>query len=179
MIRFCVRAAALSVGLALYGCSPGEPARVPPAPPVYTPEDAALFNDLFRPELFGYPGVTPPEQDRLLPDRVAEAHTVVPVRVVTVSLDGDTRTRNYSVVVSPTEAPLRGEPLAGSVTLTVAANSPIFSWLGSAARGWVGTRLLLFLRMYQDGPHFHGSVDDLAVRAAVLRARIPSKAAAH
>jgi hypothetical protein len=157
----------------LGGASCGsKPPPLAPTRPTYTPEDAALFNDLFRPELFGFPGILPPEADRLLEERVARATTVVPAKVVTVTLEGDGEHKSYSVVVEPAEACLAGRPLADSVTLTVAANSPIFGWVEGAARGFVGTRLMLFVRIYEDGPHFHGSVDTLAVRQAIAQARI-------
>lgn len=161
--------------LLVTACGGGKP-QPPVAIPVYTPEDAALFNDLFRPELFGYPAIAPPEADTLLPDRVVRASAVVPVRVVTVTLERGSHAReSYSVVVAPTEASLAGEPLTTPLTLRVAANSPIFGWVADAARQFVGTRLLLFVRHYQDGPHFHGSLDTPAVREAVLRARIPPR----
>lgn len=155
----------------IVSCGGGaKPAHAPVVLPTYTPEEAALFNDLFRPELFGYPGVTPPEADTLLDERVARSLSVVPAKVVTVTLDS--ARRNYSVVVQPTEAPLAGRPLSDPVTLSVAANSPIFGWVEDAANAFVGTRLLLFVKMFLDGPHFHGSLDTPAVREAVVRARI-------
>ncbi|HEY8945369.1 MAG TPA: hypothetical protein VIM73_13955 [Polyangiaceae bacterium] len=156
------------------GCGAAPP---PPAvaKPVYTPEEAALFNDLFRPELFGSPSFSAPESDGLLPDRVIASDSVVAARVVTVTREGAASRQSYSVVVMPLGPPIAGGPLSDSVTLTVAANSPAFAWLEAGARRWVGSRLLLFLRHYQDGPHFHGAPDTPDVRAAVLRARMPSR----
>jgi hypothetical protein len=169
----------LGLVICLFALAMGCGSKGPPASnlalPMYTPEDSALFNDLFRPELFGFPGVLAPEADQLLDERVAHASSVVPAKVVTVTLEGDGERKSYSVVVQPAEAALAGRPITDSVTLTVAANSPIFGWVEGAAQGFVGTRLLLFLRLYEDGPHFHGSVDTLAVRAAVARARIPGR----
>jgi hypothetical protein len=167
-----LRRVALVLALANVGCGGSVP-RSAPVAPLYTPEDAALFNDLFRPELFGYPAIAPPESDTLLPDRVARATSVVPARVVTVTREGDGETReSYGVVVRPIGAPLAGTPLPGPVTLTVAANSPIFGWLEGGARPFVGTELLLFVHVYRDGPHFHGTLNVPAVRDAVVRARL-------
>lgn len=170
----CAKALAMFFALqTLLACASTPPAIRTPTP-VYSPEDAALFNDLFRPELFGHPGFSPPELDGLLPERVAAADAVVPVRVVTVTFDGDGERQNYSVVVAPSEAALAGQLDLESVTLRIAGNSPVFPWVEGASRKWVGTQLLLFLKHFHDGPHFHGAPDTPGVRAAVLRARMPN-----
>lgn len=155
------------------GCSEKKPALAPVQAPPYTGEQAALFSDMFRPELFGMDGAQPPERDALLPDRAQRADYIAPVRVVTVSRQSSSDGRSYTVVVEPTGAPLRGSIGQSSLALAVADGSPTFAWLEIAGARWVGTRLLLFVRYYQDGPHFFGTVDTAVLRAAADAPRQP------
>jgi hypothetical protein len=140
--------------------------------PSYGGEQAALFNDLFRPELFGIDGAEPPEADGLLGERLKLSDTLVPVRVVTINRETRGEIRNYTIVVQPTAEALRGEPVKGAITLTVADRSPAFAWLDGTGEKWVGTRLLLLLRNYEDGPHFYGTVDSAPVREALARVKL-------
>lgn len=156
------------LGVFELGCSNEKPVPAAPLPP-YSGEQAALFSDMFRPELFGIEGAQPPEADALLQDRAQRSDYIAPVRVVTVSRQSNSDFRGYTVVVEPTAAPLRGSIGQSSLALAVADGSPTFAWLEIAGSRWVGTRLLLFLRNYQDGPHFFGTVDIPAVREAADR----------
>jgi hypothetical protein len=161
---------AVAVG-GLFGC--GSRAKgPPPALPAYGGEQAALFSDLFRPELFRMDGATPPEDDGLLGERWQRADSVLPVRVVTMNRETRGEVKNYTVVVQPTAETLRGQAVPGAVTLTVADRSPAFAWLDIIGDKWVGTRLLLFLRYYEDGPHFYGTVDSAPVRMALSRVKL-------
>jgi len=144
----------------------------PPALPAYGGEQAALFSDLFRPELFHIDGATPPEEEGLLAERWQRADSVVPVRVVTTNRETRGEVSAYTVVVEPTADRLRGRPVPGAVTLNVADRSPAFAWLDGIGEKWVGTRLLLFLRYYEDGPHFYGTVDSAPVRMALSRVKL-------
>jgi hypothetical protein len=149
------------------GCASKKPRVEAPSPPTYGGEQAALFSDLFRPELFGIDQASPPEKDTLLADRARSADFVGPVRVTTVTRETRGVNRNYTVVVEATGAPVRGTPRADALALTVYDGSPAFAWLEGIGDKWVGTRLLLVLRYYADGPHFFGTVDTPAVRAAL------------
>jgi hypothetical protein len=162
------------LALSLLGCRSAPPPPAVAPKPVYTPEEAALFNDLFRPELFGNPSFAPSETDGLLPERATTADSIFVARVVTITLDeGKDGQQSYSIVVVPAgPAALAGRTITESVSLTVPGNSPAFAWLQSAPRNWVGSRVLLFLRFYEDGPHFHAAPDTSDVRAAVLRAKV-------
>lgn len=149
--------------------------RQPPAQrplPQYGGEQAALFSDLFRPELFGIDGSTAPEEDGLLVERTQRADSVLPVRVITVNRETRADVRNYTIVVQPAGATIRGKAVTAPVTLNVADRSPAFAWLDGVGSKWVGTRLMLFLRHYADGPHFYGSVDSPAVRMAIASVKI-------
>jgi hypothetical protein len=168
---FLTRRAVLVTLLGGLGC--GSRSSGPPTVlPAYGGEQAALFSDLFRPELFGIEGATPPENEGLLPERWLRADSVLPVRIVTTNRETRGEVRNYTVVAEPTADTLRGRPMTGAVTLTVADRSPAFAWLDGTGDKWVGTRLLLFLRYYEDGPHFYGTVDNAAVRAALARVKL-------
>lgn len=162
---------ALALSTGSLGCG-GASARPKPVLPSYGGEQAALFSDLFRPELFGIEGATPPEADGLLGERLQAADTLIPVRVVTISRETRGEVRNYTIVVQPTAAALRGEPINGAITLNVADRSPAFAWLDGMGEKWVGTRLLLLLRYYEDGPHFYGTVDSAPVREALARVKL-------
>jgi len=143
------------------------------APPAYTAEEATLFNDLFRPELFGIESFgEPPEHDRLLSDRVARAEWVVAARVVTVTREAESAGAAYSVVLEPIAAPLVGPPSGGRLALTVRAGSPAHAWIDASRDACIGIRALVFVRTYADGSHFYATVDSPAVRDAVIRARI-------
>lgn len=170
--RTLTRCAVVVALLGSAGCGGSRAATPPPALPVYAGEQAALFSDLFRPELFGIEGAAPPENDGLLAERWHQADSVLPVRVVTTSRETRGEVRNYTVVAQPTAEPLRGRPVPGNVTLNVADRSPAFAWLDGMREKWVGTRLLLFLRYYEDGPHFYGTVDNRAVRDALVRVKL-------
>jgi hypothetical protein len=152
------------------GCGSSSPP--PPVLPSYGGEQAALFSDLFRPELFGIEGATPPENEGLLSERWQRADSVIPARVVTINRETRGEVRNYTVVAQPLADALRGRTVSGAVTLNVADRSPAFAWLDIMGEKWVGTRLLLFLRYYADGPHFYGTVDSAAVRTALARVKL-------
>jgi len=166
------------VALALaFGCRARavESAEAPKA--AYDPEEATLFNDFFRPELFGLEAAeTAPESDRLLYDRVARADVVVAARIVTVTREADDREPSYSIVLQPTASPLVGRPNDVPPVLKVRARSAAYAWIDANRDACVGIRALIFARNYEDGLHFHGSIDNPAVRDAVIRARIePSR----
>jgi hypothetical protein len=140
---------------------------IEPAVPSYGGEQAALFSDLFRPELFGIDPASAAENDTLLVDRGRHADFVGPVRVRTMTRETRGAARNYTIEVEATGAPMRGTPRADAVALTVVEGSPAFAWLEGVGDKWVGTRLLLLLRYYEDGPHFFGTTDTPQVRAAL------------
>lgn len=155
------------------GC--GAPSAAAPAvvKPAYSPEEATLFNDSFRPEVFGLEaGEVTPENDGLLPDRVARADLVVAARVVTVTREADRLEPAYSIVVQPTASPLKGPASDGSLLLKIRAQSPAYAWIDVNRDACVGIRALIFVRQYSDGVHFHATIDNPAVRDAVIRARI-------
>jgi hypothetical protein len=139
----------------------------------YTRKDAALFDDRFRPELFGVEHtVEPPERDRRLAERTIYADTVARAKVVTVTRGGAMNGSSYTIVVRPEGKPLSGKQLPGSVTLIVPQSSPTFAWLEAAGQGWVGTRLVFFARAFADGLHYHATTDAEPVRKAIERAAV-------
>lgn len=166
----------LSTVLPLLSCWLLSCASAPPpvarSSPAYDPEEAVVFNDLFRPELFGmHLSSEGPEQDPLLGERTAFADSVFVARVVTINEEVERGNKRLSVVVRASEPQLAGAPVPEAITLRVAGNTPAFLYLQGAARRWVGSSLVIFLRRYRDGPHFHGTVDSPAVRRAIAAAR--------
>jgi hypothetical protein len=138
--------------------------------PSYDAEQATLFGDVFRPELFGFGGGHTNSADGLLRERASRADSVVVARVVTINRETRGEERGYSVVLEPAGTALVGSTRAGPLTFSIASNSPVFGWLEGAGTRWVGTRMLLFLREFQDGMHFFGSSDTPEIRATIAAA---------
>ncbi|HET9931256.1 MAG TPA: hypothetical protein VFQ35_11235 [Polyangiaceae bacterium] len=138
--------------------------------PEYDAEQATLFGDVFRPELFGLGSERSVGVDGLLRDRATVADTVVAARVVTVSRETRGAARGYSVVLAPTENALVGPTPSGQLTFEIVETSPVFGWLEGASGAWGGTRMLLFLRQFRDGTHFFGCADTEDVRTVVASA---------
>ena len=163
-------------------CGPPEgPAAMPAAEglPPYTPAEAALFDDAFDPAVFGIElDGRPPERSRKLPDRTRRADSVVPVRVATVTRD--TGRRNdagvYQLTFVPTGPPLGGSELSEPLQVVVGAQSPSFPLLQRNDSRFVATRVILFVRRYNEGGHlavhWHGAPDTPEVRSAAERARL-------
>jgi hypothetical protein len=135
---------------------------------LYSREDARLFDDLFRPELFGVEHtIEPPERDPRLQERTAFADSVSRAKVVTVTRGGALRGASYTIVVRPEGRPLAGKPLPDPLTLVITRRSPAFAWLDAAGSNWVGTRLVLFARAFSDGLHYHATTDTEAVHKVI------------
>lgn len=169
------RAVALAILLSSFiACTPAaDEGAWTPSDVVYTRRDAALFDDLFRPELFGVEHtVEPPERDPRLQERTAFADSVSRARVVTVSRAGAPSSATYTIVLRPEARPLAGKPLPDPVTLVIERSSPIFAWLEAAGAAWVGTRLILFARSFADGLHYHATTDTEPVRRVIEHAAV-------
>jgi hypothetical protein len=135
---------------------------------LYTRRDARLFDDLFRPELFGVEHtVEPPERDSKLQERTAFADSVSRTKVVTVTRGGALAGTSYTIVLRPEGRPLAGRALPDPLTLVITRGSPTYAWLEAAGQAWVGTRLILFARLFTDGLHYHATSDSEAVRKVI------------
>ena len=138
---------------------------------LYTRRDALLFDDLFRPELFGVEHtVEPPERDPKLQERTAFADSVSRTKVVTVTRGGALNGASYTIVLRPQGKPLAGRALPDPVTLIITRSSPIYAWLEGAGQGWVGTKVVLFARAFADGLHYHATTDSEPVRKIIEHA---------
>jgi hypothetical protein len=157
-----------------FGCGAGiEPQSWAPSEAVYSRKDAALFDDFFRPELFGVEHtVEPPERDRRLSERTVVADSVSRAKVVTVTRGGALGAAAYTIVLRPEGRPLSGRALPASLTLTIPKTSPTYAWLEAAGQGWAGTRLVLFARMFSDGLHYHATTDTEPVLKAIEHAAV-------
>ncbi len=161
---------ALGLLLAPLGCGSKANPSAARSIPDYDPEQATLFGDVFRPELFGLGSERSVGVDGLLRDRATIADSVVPARVVTVSRETRGTVRSYSVVLAPTEGALVGPTPSGQLTFEIVESSPVFGWLEGAGGHWGGTQMLLFLRDFRDGMHFYGCADTQEVRAVIASA---------
>lgn len=167
---------ALLLGASLVaGCSPsGAGASSPVANlPLYTPEAAVLFDDVFAPAVFGFdPEGRIPARDPMLRDRTRLADFVVAARVETVSrVGGVAHSGSYDITLAPFGKPLAGESPDREVVVNVPATNPSYPWVDGAGASWVGSRLLLFGRRFQNGNraalHFRCEPDTAALRAAI------------
>jgi len=133
-----------------------------------------LFDDVLAPAVFGFdPEGRNPATDPKLKERTRQAEFVLAARVETVSRVGGVEHRGaYEVTLEPSLPALVGEA-TGPVVLSVPASSPSYTWVDGAGAKWVGTHLLVFGRLYQDGKtpalHFRCEPDTPEVRAAVQR----------
>jgi hypothetical protein len=140
---------------------------------LYTRRDALLYDDLFRPELFGVEHtVEPPERDPRLQERTAFADSVTRARVITVTRGGALGGASYTIVLRPEGRPLAGRALPDPLTLTITRSSPTYAWLEAAGQAWVGTRLVLFARAFSDGLHYHATTDTEPVLKVIERAAV-------
>ena len=140
---------------------------------LYTRRDAQLFDDLFRAELFGVEHtVEPPERDPRLTERTIVADSVCQAKVITVTRGGVQSGSSYTIVLRPEPKPLSGRKLPETVTLVIFRSSPIFAWLEAAGQSWVGTRVVLFARVFMDGLHYHATTDTEPVRKAIEQAAV-------
>lgn len=157
------------------GCAGAPSPANRPNAPLYTPEAAMLFDDVLAPALFGFdPEGRNPARDPKLHERTRQADFVVPARVETVSRIGGVEHKGaYEVTLVPSGPALVGELDGTPLVLSLPSTSPSYSWVDGAGARWVGSRLLLFGRRYQDGGvtalHFRGEPDTAEVRAAVQR----------
>lgn len=165
---------ALASGASAQACTPSSNAEAWTASDViYARHDAQLFDDLFRPELFGVEHtVEPPERDPRLAERTVIADSVCQAKVITVTRGGVQSGTSYTIVLRPEPKPLSGRKLPETVTLVIFRSSPTFAWLEAAGRSWVGTRVVLFARAFMDGLHYHATTDTEPVRKAIEQAAV-------
>ncbi len=136
--------------------------------PEYTPEEAALFDDVLVPPLFGVDvGGADPRRDKKLLARARSADFVAPVRVSTIARDG----ASYRLTLELTERPLAGTIPVSAFDVLVTRGSSSYGLLDANRNSWVNTRLVLFGRRYSLGGepvlHFRGEPDTPEVRTAV------------
>lgn len=156
------------------GCST-QKSRAEPPPARYTPEEATLFDDILRPELFGIEQPRElPENDGLLAARLQHADAVFAGKVVTVTRErgGGVQTDGYSVNVLPLGPAISGILPGGVVTLRVGELNPVYRWLDELAATFVAKPLIVFTRSYPGELHFHATVDTPSVRALLNRAKL-------
>jgi hypothetical protein len=165
---------ALLVGAWASGCTPSTNEEAWTASDViYARRDAQLFDDLFRPELFGVEHtVEPPERDPRLTERTVVADSVCQAKVITVTRGGVQSGASYTIVLRPEPKPLSGRKLPETLTLVIFRSSPTFAWLEATEKTWVGTRVVLFARAFIDGLHYHATTDTPAVRKAIEQAAV-------
>lgn len=156
------------------GCSARHSPLEPP-PARYTPEEATLFDDILRPELFGIEQPRElPENDSLLAARLRQADAVFVGKVVTVTRErgGGVQTDGYSVNVRPAGPAISGILPVGVVTLRVGELNPVYRWLDELGVTLMAKPLIVFTRSYPGELHFHATVDTPSVRALLNRAKV-------
>lgn len=158
---------ALGPGCATQGTGAGWVSTVP-----YTKSEAELFDDRFRPEVFGLEqSVEPPEKDSRLSWRTTSADSVFAAKVVTLTRGGNEKRASYTVVVESVEA-LAGKPVIHPLSLTIPSESPVFLWIEGVQESWVGSSVVLFVKSFADGLHYHATTDTTPVRKAIEQAAV-------
>lgn len=162
-----------ALGLAV-ACSPAQPSATPNPSglPDYTPEEAALFDDVIAPRVFGVDiDEQAPSRDRKLAQRTRSADFVVAARVATLAFEGAESHGAYRVTLEPVPPLFAGTRPPGLVEIVVKVGSPSFNLLHANRHRWVGSRLVLFGRRYNlSGDvalHWRGEPDTPEVRAAI------------
>jgi len=140
--------------------------------PDYTPEEAALFDDVLTPRVFGVDvDEQAPTRDRKLAERTKLADFVVGVRVATLAYEGAENRGAYRVTLVPVPPLLAGARPEGDVEIVVKTDNPTFKLLQANRHTWVGSRLVLFGRRYnfsgEVALHWRGEPDTPEVRAAI------------
>jgi hypothetical protein len=161
----------------LVGCSSGKGEADAPDPslPLYSPEEARLFDDVVAPAAFGFdPEARNPAQDPKLKERTRRAEFVVVARVETVSRVGGVAHKGaYEITVRPLGVPLVGEPLEGPIDLVIPSTTPSYAWVEGAGTQWVGSQMVVFGRHFREGNrttlHFRGERDSLELRTMIQR----------
>lgn len=150
----------------------------------YGPEDAALLDDTFGPDVFPTSALVLPSSQEKLAERVGRAECVLPVEVRTVSRQGTPPRQSFALAVYPTGEPLAGMPWSDPITLAISTHSPSHAQIVSAETTLVGTPLILLFRRYDTDTaetiHWRAEPDTPAVRAAILRvAEQPARRPPH
>lgn len=168
-IMYCAAWGALTLGLAC-ATQPGAP---PANIPLYEPVDATLFDDTLSPAALGEE-TTEPFVDPKIAERVRRADSVVPVKVVTVTLDRVNGQRCYQLELRPTGRSLAGGT-AQKLLLRMVESSPAFALIRGGDTALVGKPLIVFFRRYDHGGtetiHWRAEPDSLDVRSAVRQAQ--------
>lgn len=165
---------AISVLGTSYGCHGSTEPRVASALaglPEYTPEEAAAFDDVLAPGIFGLKADLPPAKDPNFSPRVAHADWVGRARITTISKEALAGKDGYTLALSPEGTALAGRDTPAAVEVRVPQGSPSYLRLDTASETLVGRRIILFLRRYSDRGeatnHWHAEPDDESIAAAV------------
>lgn len=142
--------------------------------PVFTPEEASLFDDAFSPAVLS--SEIQFEADDKLYLRVRRAEAVIPAVVATVTEDrGSNGEHVFSVSLRPTGPPFAGQEWREMVIVEVGPVSPSYSLLQTVGRSLVGTPVILFFRRYKDDGqtvvHWRAEPARDDARQAIERAR--------
>jgi len=143
--------------------------------PDYTPEEAALFDDVLTPRLFGVDVDEPATaRDHKLAERTKLGEFVVAARVATLAYEGAEDRGAYRITLVPVPPLLSGTKPDGDLEIVVKTDNPTFQLLHANRHSWVGSRLVLFGRRYKFSGqvvlHWRGEPDTSEVRAAISAA---------
>ena len=169
-----------AAALTLLGCTTGGPyqaGRPIDTYPRFTAEQSSWFDDAIAIDIFGMQTRGPlPGSDPALVERVANADTVIPVLVTTVTSDTVGSTPAYQLVLAPVGPPMAGASESQPITVTVPTTSTSYPYVKVADETLVGRRLILFARRFSGAGqaviHWHAEVDTPEMRLAVRQAAV-------
>lgn len=180
-LRRSAAATALVTATWVAGCTPVRPNPQTASPsefPVYSSDDAILFDDSAAPEVFGLT-IGAASSRRMLEGRVRRADSVLHVKIATVTRDADAIT----LAMRPLGEPLVGYPEEGLVELYIHSDNPTYPLVSNAGESLLGRTVILLFRRYNDRGsiviHWRVEADTNEIREEVLHAGALRDVAGH
>jgi hypothetical protein len=140
--------------------------------PPYTAEEAALFDDMVAPVVFGLRDDQKPAESQSFYDRKKRADAVLEGRISTVTEEALAGKNGYALSVS-IDTVVRGSNPEKVLELRIPPGSNGLARMQASSTALVGKRVLLFIRRFARGDevelHFHADADDAAAQEALKR----------
>lgn len=174
-MRLVLVAAVISAlgGVACHSSNEPRVASVLAGLPEYTPEEAAVFDDVLSAAIFGLRPEVEPAKDPNLGARIKASDWVGRARISTISKETLAGKDGYTLAVSPEGQAFAGSQAGTPLELRVPRGSPAFSRLETSHDALIGKRLVLFVRKYADRGeathHWHADADAPEVVSSIER----------
>lgn len=138
--------------LALPACAPAAaPQGASSDLPAYSAIEASLFDDTIAGDVMGFPDreISRSSAENTLSARVSEAEFIGEVQVATVTRDGTDDGIRYTLTLTPTSAPLKGQ-LQRPIEVVVGPTNPSFALVRAEDTRLVNRRMYLLMKRFDD-----------------------------